>query len=254
MPQDRTLAETAQVYVAGDVVVAPDVTIAIGAVLQAQPGSRLVIESRVCIGTQVVVHAYGGELRLRTGVNVGPGGLLLGQGSVGENACIGAESTLIHPQVAAAAVIPAQSLWGDPSHSSQPGSPTQPQSPAAAEPHGHSPAATPPLTAPVPGLNGHTEINGRNPKAAVGETFNGSASVNSTASDSPEESSSTLEAASQPDAADPLGTNEAGVLAPNSVVYGREQVTQLIATLFPYRRPLTSSDDTSSHKGDPSAP
>jgi carbon dioxide concentrating mechanism protein CcmN len=203
MPQDRTLTETAQVYVAGDVVVAPDVTIAPGAVLQANPGSRLVIEARVCIGAQVVIHAYGGELNLQAGVNVGPGGLLLGQGRIGENACIGAESTLIHPQVAAAAVVPAHSLWGDPSDRGQ-------SSSTASETHGRQ------------------------------------TSVNSTADGIPGESSSTLEAASIPDAAGPLDTNGAGVLATHTVIYGREQVTQLIATLFPHRRPLTSSDETSS--------
>jgi carbon dioxide concentrating mechanism protein CcmN len=203
MPQDRTLTETAQVYVAGDVVVAPDVTIAPGAVLQANPGSRLVIEARVCIGAQVVIQAYGGELNLQAGVNVGPGGLLLGQGRIGENACIGAESTLIHPQVAAAAVVPAHSLWGHPRESGQ-------SSSTASETHGRQ------------------------------------TSVNSTADGTPGESSSTLEAASIPDAAGPLDTNGAGVLATHTVIYGREQVTQLIATLFPHRRPLTSSDETSS--------
>jgi carbon dioxide concentrating mechanism protein CcmN len=156
MPQDRTLTETAQVYVAGDVVVAPDVTIAPGAVLQANPGSRLVIEARVCIGAQVVIQAYGGELHLQAGVNVGPGGLLLGQGRIGENACIGAESTLIHPQVAAAAVVPAHSLWGDPSDRGQ-------SSSTASETHGRQ----------LPTL-GHVGMNGHGP-ATAHET-----SVNST--------------------------------------------------------------------------
>jgi carbon dioxide concentrating mechanism protein CcmN len=233
MPQDRTLTETAQVYVAGDVVVAPDVTIAPGAVLQANPGSRLVIEARVCIGAQVVIQAYGGELNLQAGVNVGPGGLLLGQGRIGENACIGAESTLIHPQVAAAAVVPAHSLWGDPRDRGQ-------SSSTASEPHGQRP------TAANSGLKGHVGMNGHGHGAATVKTHGRQTSVNSTADGTPGESSSTLEAASIPDAAGPLDTNGAGVLATHTVIYGREQVTQLIATLFPHRRPLTSSDETSS--------
>lgn len=118
MLQPGDSLDTVTYYIGANVEVGPDVAIASGAVLEAAPGSRLVLERGVCIGSQVVVHAYGGNLILEAEVNLGKGVLLLGAGTVGAKTCIGAESTLINPKVEAEQVIPARSLFGDP-HRSQ---------------------------------------------------------------------------------------------------------------------------------------
>ena len=178
--------DAAAVCIWGDVTIAPDVAIAPGAVLEAAPGSRLIIQERVCIGSGVIVQAVWGELRLEVGASLGAGVLLWGRGSVGSHACIGAESTVLNPQVAADQVIPARSLLGDPQRSAP--------EPAMA---GNLGAATSPL---YQGAEG-----------AGTEPQNGAAV-----------------------------SAEAALGAP-AIVYGREQVTQLIHTLFPHRRSLDSA-------------
>lgn len=115
MLQENPYSVAMTYYIGANVTVGSGVAIAAGAVLAAAPGSRLIIESEVCIGLGVVVQAHGGDLIVRSGVSLGKGTLLLGTGSVGRQACIGAESTLINPQIQANQVVPARSLLGDPS-------------------------------------------------------------------------------------------------------------------------------------------
>lgn len=165
-------------YIGDNVEVAPDVAIAAGVVLEAAPGSRLIIASGVCIGTGVIVQATGGKLVIGIGVNLGTGVLIIGQGIVGPHACIGTESSLLNPQVTAGAAIPARSLLG--------------------------------ITGPDPG---NPEHNGHNDQAAHGQNGRADASHSEA---------------------------ETG-LAPARIVYGREQVTQLMQTLFPHRDTLNGN-------------
>lgn len=97
-------------YVGENVTIHANVVIASGVVLEAVPGSRVIVGEGACIGAGTVVQAYGGDLVLSVGVSLGKDVLLLGRGIVGQKACIGAESTLVDPQVAASQVIPARSL------------------------------------------------------------------------------------------------------------------------------------------------
>ena len=182
-------------YVGANVEVGPEVVIAAGTVLEAAPGSRLIIEAGVCIGAGVVIQAYGGDLRLATGANVGQAVLLLGTGTIGAHACIGAESTLINPAVAAAAVVSARSLIGDRS-AEQPANP--------AETNGHAPSAA--------SQNGSTPTPTADPKPAAAN--NGQVAHNGHG------------------------------LATYDPVYGREQVRQLMKTLFPHRDALNVEDNS----------
>ena len=170
-------------YIGANVEVAPDVAIAAGVVLEAAPGARLIIASGVCIGTGVIVQAAGGKLVLGIGVNLGTGVLMVGQGIVGPHACIGSESSLLNPQVTAGAVLPARSLLGVNSQS----------------------------TDGLSSQNGH--------------------SSQSTNSDLTEDISASTEVT----AAEANEAESMSGLAPATVVYGREQVTQLMKTLFPHR-------------------
>lgn len=100
-------------YVGANVIVGPNVAIAPGTVLEASPKSQLIIEQGVCIGAGVVVQAFGGQLILRAGASIGREVLVLGAGTIGPQACIGAESTLINPSIESHHVVPARSLLGD---------------------------------------------------------------------------------------------------------------------------------------------
>ncbi|MBD2090344.1 hypothetical protein H6F67_10810 [Microcoleus sp. FACHB-1515] len=98
--------------VSGDVSIAPTATIAPGVLLQADPGSRLVIAADVCIGMGSVVHAHQGMLEVASGATLGAGVLVIG-GQIGANACIGARSTLWNVEIAPDQLVAADTLMGE---------------------------------------------------------------------------------------------------------------------------------------------
>lgn len=201
MVQTHEQLSAANYYIGNNVEVSPDVVIAAGAVLDAAPGSRLTIEAGVCIGSGVVIQVYGGDLTLAAGVSLGKEVLLVGTGRVGTRACIGAESTLINPQVEADAVVPARSLIGDNGQA-------LPNPPPAEAQGGDRPVTS--------------SQNGKAPDAAP----------------SPVEENGASESPDQ--------APEAGTLAATNMVYGREQVMQLVKTLFPHRDLLNGNNGNSS--------
>jgi carbon dioxide concentrating mechanism protein CcmN len=97
--------DTTQSFQTGDVVVGEGVAIAPGVLLQADPGSRIVLATGVCLGLGCVVHANGGEIRVDRGANLGAGVLLVGQGIIGAGALVGAGTSILNDSVAAGALI-----------------------------------------------------------------------------------------------------------------------------------------------------
>lgn len=83
----------------GDVTVDDSAAIAPGVVLQALPGSRIVIGSRVCLAGGVCIQSKAGVLTISAGATLGANVLIVGRGNVGANACISPGSTLMDPQV-----------------------------------------------------------------------------------------------------------------------------------------------------------
>lgn len=104
----------------GQVTVHPSVTLAPTALLQAEPGSHLILGAGVCIGSGAVLHAYGGMLEIEPGVSLGSAVLLVGSGRIGANACIGSMVTIVNPAIASGDVILAGTLLGDTSRSIEP--------------------------------------------------------------------------------------------------------------------------------------
>ena len=178
-------------FVGENVVVSSDAVVALSVVLEVMPGSQLVIASGVCIGSDVIVQAYGGRLILEAGVSLGKGVLLLGAGTVGTRACVGADSTLINPMIEADQVIPARSLIGDTSRSLN------------AQPSSASPLGC---------------LNGQSSRASA------------------------VVVAAQGSEVSANGSNPA---SQNGAVYGRDQVMQLVQTLFPYRQAVMSESEPS---------
>jgi carbon dioxide concentrating mechanism protein CcmN len=140
----------------GDVAIDQGVAIAAGVILIADPGSRLVIARGSCLGAGTVIHARQGMLVIEPETSLGSNVLVVGAGRLGAQACVGAGSTLINPQLAPRAVVPARSLLGDRSSAAaEPAAETSPE--LAAEPaKGGQP--------PVPVQNGHQNghQNGQN--------------------------------------------------------------------------------------------
>jgi len=100
-------------HISGEVIIDRTAAIAPGVVFHADPNSKIIIASGVCIGMGVVLHAHDGNLEIETGVNLGAGVLVVGKGTIGANACIGAATTIFNCSVAPKQVIPPGSLLGD---------------------------------------------------------------------------------------------------------------------------------------------
>ncbi|WP_287127460.1 hypothetical protein [Candidatus Cyanaurora vandensis] len=94
-------------FIDGDVVLQEGTAIAPSVVLVANPGSSLIVEMGACIGMGSVLHATGGALRVEAGATLGAGVLVVGQGKIGRQACIGSCATLLEPMIEEGAVIPA---------------------------------------------------------------------------------------------------------------------------------------------------
>lgn len=104
---------TSHYFISGDVTIQAGVAIAPGVLIQADPGSRVVIQTGACIGIGSVLHAHSGLLEVGAGASIGSGVLLLGCVLIGANACIGAATTIFNANVAAEQIIPAGSLVGE---------------------------------------------------------------------------------------------------------------------------------------------
>lgn len=107
----------ASAFVSGDVTIDPSVAIAPGVILQADPDSQIVIASGVCIGMGAIVHAHQGKIEVEAGATIGAGVLVVGHGTIGAKACIGAETTLLNPAIATKQVVPTGTILGDESRS-----------------------------------------------------------------------------------------------------------------------------------------
>ncbi len=101
------------IYISGDVTIDEQAAIASGVILQASPGTRIVIAAGVCIGMGSILQACQGNLIVEEGAALGAGVLAIGTGKIGANSCIGSASTLLNPAVASNEVIPPGSVLGD---------------------------------------------------------------------------------------------------------------------------------------------
>ncbi|MEG4046211.1 carbon dioxide concentrating mechanism protein [Microcoleus sp. Pol17_C1] len=209
------LSSNSQILMSGDVVVNEGAAIAPGAILQAEPGSRISIAAGACIGMGVILHAREGTLEIAAGVILGAGVLVVGAGTIGENACIGAGTTLINPCIEKMQIMAAGSLMGDTSRqaaaeeataTAPTAAPTSPETPEATTPpvdrqiepiEPPQPAQTPPQTAPE------------------------------TAPEPPEST-----------AAEPPQPGETP-----TILYGQAHINRLLGTLFPHRQAFNRPEE-----------
>jgi carbon dioxide concentrating mechanism protein CcmN len=98
---------------AGNITIDPSAIVAPGVVLLAEGTNRIAIGAGVCIGAGSIVRATGGNLTIGAGVCIGREVVIIGTGSISRDACIGAGTTTIDPQIEEGAVVPPHSLLGD---------------------------------------------------------------------------------------------------------------------------------------------
>lgn len=246
MPQHGSAPGEVPFCVGGDVTLAEDVTIAPGVVLEAVPGSRLVVESQVCIGAGTIIQARQGELRLAQGANLATGVLVIGRGYIGSYACVGADSTLLNPALAEAQVVPARSLWGDVSRSLQSPAPEQdiqtemPPDPWAAEPASTDAATAFKESAPAAfsgAIQEQQAVSDNGAVAASPATPPGESAATNT---NPPETERSPDDSSEAFSSQDEQAQQNGGITQGTAIYGREQVDQLLQALFPHRKSLDS--------------
>jgi carbon dioxide concentrating mechanism protein CcmN len=110
----RSLArELVPAQYAGNISIDPSAIVAPGVVLLAEGTNRIAIGAGVCIGAGSVVRATGGNLTIGAGVCIGREVVIIGTGAIARDACIGAGTTTIDPQIEEGVVVPPHSLLGD---------------------------------------------------------------------------------------------------------------------------------------------
>jgi carbon dioxide concentrating mechanism protein CcmN len=93
--------------ISGDVEVHPTASIANGVLLQADPGSQIVIGAGACIGCGCILHAQDGILSIEDGAVLGVGVLVFGASRIGTQACIGSASSVVDGVIAPHTMLPA---------------------------------------------------------------------------------------------------------------------------------------------------
>lgn len=211
------------VYTEGDVSIDASAAIAPGVILRADPDCKIVIASGVCIGMGSVLHAHGGNLELEAGANLGAGVLVVGQGTIGANACIGALTTIWDSSVEPWHVVPAASVVGDKGRkiAEEPSVSAVPSHPEASD--------TSDLSTTVKVSESKVE----DVPSTIKESLNGQvpshplvASTDTTDDDTPTE---------------PLEKTPSDGTEP--VIYGQGSLDRILKTLFPYNQSLNRSSE-----------
>jgi carbon dioxide concentrating mechanism protein CcmN len=217
------LIHDCHLYISGEVVVHSSAAIAPGVLLQADPGCRLIISEGVCIGRGSIIHASGGTLELQIGATLGTGVLIVGRGTIGQEACIGSMTTILDSSVLPQQSIAPGSLIGDLSRSvsleavSPPsGSPAAPPlDQQSTQPASSQPAPSPPVK-PPPESSTEPPVSENNGRVAAG------ASPQSTA-----------------------------IKKTMTQVYGQAYVERIMITMFPHRQALEATESAPSDPPEP---
>ncbi|MGB5768598.1 MAG: transferase [Crocosphaera sp.] len=116
-----------EISIIGDVTIHEGAVVAPGTILQAAPNCRIVIREGACIGMGTLINAYQGDIEIGSGAMLGAGVLIVGQGKIGQNACLGACTTIINTSIEPGTTVEAGALIGDTSRtfSEEPSEPEQ---------------------------------------------------------------------------------------------------------------------------------
>lgn len=204
-----------KIYVSGEVDIDETATIAPGVILQATDQGRIIIKAGACLGMGTVLTANAGSIEIGEGAILGAGVLVVGYGKIGDQACVGTASTLIQTSVAALAVIPPGSLFGD---DSRQGNPSPEETPA-------------PSPNPNPENNGShaDEVTFNNNLDPPSSFTNPSAENNGSGSDQ-----ATVNQTSEPPSDEETSSSQKQSPS-NTTIYGQTHIERLMVTLFPHK-------------------
>lgn len=107
------LGDRFESYISGDVIIHNSAVLAPGVIIRATGDSKIMIGAGVCIGMGTILQVETGILEIGNGANLGAGVLIIGAGIIGENACIGAATTIYNSFVLPTQIIPPGSMLGN---------------------------------------------------------------------------------------------------------------------------------------------
>ncbi|MCW9679391.1 transferase [Dolichospermum planctonicum UHCC 0167] len=243
------LGDRFDTYIHGDVIIHPSAVLAPGIILQAATNSRIVIGAGVCLGMGSILQVSEGILEIEAGANLGAGFLMVGQGKIGANACIGAATTVFNYSVAPGQVIASGSILGDtsrqvvePSAEKPESSNSQPEKPEKEEQvisstqlsvaaflefkHQSTPVSPP---SPTP--------KSQSPPVEETAVVSDSTSEETTLPESTEECSENLK---------PSESNLETHNIFGTQIYGQGSINRLLSTLFPHRQSLGNQNSDNS--------
>ena len=203
----------------------------------------------VCLGMGSILQVSEGILEIEAGANLGAGFLMVGQGKIGANACIGAATTVFNYSVAPGQVIASGSILGDtsrqvvePSAEKPESSNSQPEKPEKEEQvisstqlsvaaflefkHQSTPVSPP---SPTP--------KSQSPPVEETAVVSDSTSEETTLPESTEECSENLK---------PSESNLETHNIFGTQIYGQGSINRLLSTLFPHRQSLGNQNSDNS--------
>ena len=213
-------SNNSHVYAEGDVSIDASAAIAPGVILRADPDSKIIIAAGVCIGMGALLHAHGGTLEVEAGANLGAGVLVVGKGTIGANACIGAVTTVWNTSIEPWQVVPAASVMGDKGRQITEASSLS--------------TNTPPLKASDPPDSSAQAKTGEDDYPTIKESLNGQAPSHSSAVSSDKDRRSSLSHEDSPT----VPQVEQSASSADKPVYGQGSLDRILKTLFPYNPSL----------------
>ena len=233
------------IYISGEVSIHTSAVIAPGVILQAAPNSKIIIAEGVCIGMGSILQAARGMIVVGAGANLGAGFLMVGTGTIGENACIGSASTVFNSSVAPGEVVAPGSVLGVPNPITETFSlegnsnMQQPKSTTNTKNTNPKPASSQSENTRVENGRVNTENWSENNLSSQSQKSSDKAELDSPSpeenqlgNNEPEETEK-----SSPDSESSASTTE----SPNNFgthIYGQTNINRLLITLFPHRQPL----------------
>lgn len=236
-----------QIYTNGNVTIQEGAVIAPGVILRADADSRILIAAGACIGMGAILHAHQGTIEVQAGAILGSGVLVVGKGTIGTNACVGATTTIYNSNINSEQVVAAGSLCGEMGRKVEQVSSKSVGSDQPVEQEKLNEA---------PSNNDHTQVEQIQPESAELEENNSAIAsstpeINSTSSSSETNSdtSNTENTEDKPSIENVDKSNQAIEKVSNNnfglPIYGQDNLQRLLGTLFPYKKSLNSSDSQS---------
>lgn len=235
------LSDRFDTHIYGDVIIHPSAVLAPGIILQAATNSRIVIGAGVCLGMGSILQVSEGILEIEAGANLGAGFLMVGQGKIGANACIGAATTVFNYSVAPGQVIASGSILGDTSRQVVEASAEEPESSNSQpeKPEKQEQVISSTQLSVAAFLEFKHQSTPVSPPSPTPKSQSPPVEETAVVSDSTSEETTLPE--STEECSDHLKPSESNLETHNifgTQIYGQGSINRLLSTLFPHRQSL----------------